>query len=51
MPLMFDELQRGNNSPNTVRSYVHAILEFARYIEAWRRNTMRVVLTDLSLPN
>ena len=28
---MLDELQRRNYSPNTVRSYVHAIEEFARY--------------------
>ncbi len=29
--LMLDELQRRNYSPNTVRSYVHAVEEFARH--------------------
>jgi hypothetical protein len=29
--LMLDELQRRNYSPNTVRSYVHAVEEFAKY--------------------
>ncbi len=29
--LMFDELQRRNYSPNTVRSYFHAVEEFARH--------------------
>jgi len=29
--MMLDELQRRNDSPNTVRSYVHAVEEFARY--------------------
>lgn len=28
---MLDELQRRNYSQNTVRSYVHAVEEFARY--------------------
>jgi hypothetical protein len=29
--LMLDELQRRNYSPNTVRSYLHAVEEFARH--------------------
>ncbi len=29
--MMLDELQRRNYSPNTVRSYIHAIEEFAKY--------------------
>ena len=29
--LMLDELERRNYSPNTVRSYLHAVEEFARH--------------------
>jgi len=37
--LMLDELQRRNYSPNTVRSYVHAVEDFAR-ISAVRRSSL-----------
>ena len=45
--MMLDELQRRNYSPNTVRSYVHAVEEFAGAVAdrhcaggrfAWRRS-------------
>ena len=29
--LMLDELQRRNYAPNTVRSYIHAVEDFAKY--------------------
>jgi hypothetical protein len=29
---MLDELQRRNDSQKTVRSYIHAVEEFARYL-------------------
>jgi hypothetical protein len=31
LPLMLDELKRRNYSPNTVRTYIHTIENFARY--------------------
>jgi len=37
--MMLDELQRGNYSPNTVRTYIDAIEEFATY---FRRSPHRL---------
>jgi site-specific recombinase XerD len=44
---MLDELQRRNYSPNTVRSYVHAVEDFARYFRRSRAMVMTLYATGV----